>query len=167
MSPRRRTRRHLFKVDLQLVEKLFFHTKVPGKVFGRQVHPDQRDADTEYGGGDFRHGHSYGSINEAPRLGMPIERRNLQITRHGETVMQFIWFLLIGIAAGWLAGQIMKGGGFGIVGDLVVGVIGALLGGWLFGLVGVGMGGLLGQLVVATVGAIVLLLLLRLIRKSP
>ncbi len=81
--------------------------------------------------------------------------------------MQFIWFVLIGIAAGWLAGQIMKGGGFGIVGDLVIGVIGALLGGWLFGLAGVGMGGLLGQLVVATVGAIVLLLLLRLIRKSP
>jgi uncharacterized membrane protein YeaQ/YmgE (transglycosylase-associated protein family) len=81
--------------------------------------------------------------------------------------MQFLWFLLIGIAAGWLAGQIMKGGGFGIVGDLIVGVIGALLGGWLFGLAGVGMGGLLGQLVVATVGAIVLLLLIRLIRKSP
>ncbi|MFO1095348.1 MAG: GlsB/YeaQ/YmgE family stress response membrane protein [Planctomycetaceae bacterium] len=80
--------------------------------------------------------------------------------------MGFLWFILIGIAAGWLAGQIMKGGGFGLVGDLVVGVIGALLGGWLFGLAGIGAGGLLGQLVVATVGAIVLLLLLRLIKRG-
>ena len=58
--------------------------------------------------------------------------------------MEFLYFILIGIAAGWLAGQIMKGGGFGLVGDLVVGVIGALLGGWLFGLAGIGAGGLIG-----------------------
>jgi len=51
--------------------------------------------------------------------------------------MEFLWFVLIGIAAGWLAGQIMKGGGFGLVGDLIVGVIGALLGGFLFGLLGI------------------------------
>ena len=44
-----------------------------------------------------------------------------------------VWFLLIGLAAGWLAGQIVKGGGFGVVGDVVVGVIGAILGGFLFG----------------------------------
>jgi uncharacterized membrane protein YeaQ/YmgE (transglycosylase-associated protein family) len=80
--------------------------------------------------------------------------------------MEFLWFILIGIAAGWLAGQIMKGGGYGLVGDLVVGVIGALLGGWLFGLAGIGAAGLLGQLIVATIGAIVLLLLLRLIKKA-
>ena len=83
-----------------------------------------------------------------------------------DIAMGFLWFILIGIAAGWLAGQIMKGGGFGLIGDLVVGVIGALLGGWLFGLAGIGAGGLLGQLVVATVGAIVLLLLLRLIKRG-
>lgn len=80
--------------------------------------------------------------------------------------MEFLWFILIGIAAGWLAGQIMKGGGFGLLGDLIVGVIGALLGGWLFGMAGVAAGGLLGQLVVATIGAIVLLLLLRLIKRA-
>jgi uncharacterized membrane protein YeaQ/YmgE (transglycosylase-associated protein family) len=81
--------------------------------------------------------------------------------------MDFVWFIVIGIVAGWLAGQIMKGGGFGIVGDLVVGVIGALLGGWLFGVVGVFPGGgLIGALVTATVGAIVLLLLLRLVKRS-
>ena len=80
--------------------------------------------------------------------------------------MEFLWFILIGIAAGWLAGQIMKGGGYGLVGDLIVGVIGALLGGWLFGLAGIAAAGLIGQLVVATLGAVVLILLLRLIKKK-
>ena len=79
--------------------------------------------------------------------------------------MEFLWFILIGIAAGWLAGQMLKGGGYGLVGDLIVGVIGALLGGWLFGLAGIAAGGLIGQLVVATIGAIVLILVLRLIKK--
>jgi uncharacterized membrane protein YeaQ/YmgE (transglycosylase-associated protein family) len=79
--------------------------------------------------------------------------------------MSLIWFLLIGLAAGWLAGQIMKGGSFGLVGDLVVGVIGALLGGFLFGALNIGVSGLLGSLITATTGAIVLLLLLRLIKR--
>jgi uncharacterized membrane protein YeaQ/YmgE (transglycosylase-associated protein family) len=78
--------------------------------------------------------------------------------------MGIIWFLLIGIAAGWLAGQVMRGGGFGLVGDLIVGVIGALLGGFLFGLLGLSAGGLIGSLVTATVGAIALLWLLRFFR---
>jgi len=55
--------------------------------------------------------------------------------------MEFLWFILIGLAAGWLAGQLMKGGGFGLVGDIVVGVIGALLGGFLFSTFGVSAGG--------------------------
>lgn len=80
--------------------------------------------------------------------------------------MEFLWFLLIGLVAGWLAGQVMKGGGFGVVGDIIVGVIGALLGGWLFGLLGLSAGGLLGSLIVATVGAIVFLFLLRLIKRA-
>jgi uncharacterized membrane protein YeaQ/YmgE (transglycosylase-associated protein family) len=79
--------------------------------------------------------------------------------------MEFLWFTLIGIAAGWLAGQVMKGGGFGLVGDLIVGVIGALLGGFLFRLLGISAGGLLGSLITATVGAVVLIALLRAIKK--
>ncbi|ABL66001.1 MAG: GlsB/YeaQ/YmgE family stress response membrane protein [Chlorobiaceae bacterium] len=79
--------------------------------------------------------------------------------------MNLLWFLLIGIAAGWLAGQIMKGGGFGLVGDMIVGVIGALLGGFLFGLLGIWTTGLLGSLIMATIGAIVLIVLLRYIRR--
>lgn len=81
--------------------------------------------------------------------------------------MEFVWFALIGICAGWLAGQLTKGTGFGLVGDLIVGVIGAILGGFLFQLVGLGARGLLGQLIVATVGAVVLLVLLRFVRKKP
>ena len=81
--------------------------------------------------------------------------------------MEFVWFILIGLAAGWLAGQLMKGGGFGVLGDIVVGVIGALLGGFLFRTFGVSAGGgLLGSLIVATIGAIVLLFVLRLVKKA-
>ena len=54
--------------------------------------------------------------------------------------MEFIWFILIGLAAGWLAGQLMKGGGFGVIGDIIVGVIGALIGGFLFRSLGVSIG---------------------------
>lgn len=81
--------------------------------------------------------------------------------------MNFLWFLIIGLIAGWLAGVLMKGGGFGMVGDLVVGVIGAILGGWLFGALGLSAGGgLIGSLVVATIGAVVLLFIVRLIKRA-
>jgi uncharacterized membrane protein YeaQ/YmgE (transglycosylase-associated protein family) len=77
-----------------------------------------------------------------------------------------IWFLLIGLIAGWLAGKVMRGGGFGIVGDMIVGVIGALLGGWLFGVLGITAGGLIGAIVTAFVGAVILLFVLRAIRRG-
>ena len=75
-----------------------------------------------------------------------------------------VYFLLIGLAAGWLAGQFMKGRGFGLVGNLVVGVIGAFLGGFLLGLLGIATYGLIGNLISATIGAVVLLALIRLIK---
>lgn len=80
-------------------------------------------------------------------------------------IMDFLWFLLIGLAAGWLASQIMKGGGSGLVSDLLMGVIGAILGGFLFGLLGLTATGLLGSLITATVGAIVLIAGLRAINR--
>jgi uncharacterized membrane protein YeaQ/YmgE (transglycosylase-associated protein family) len=81
--------------------------------------------------------------------------------------MEFVWFILIGLAAGWLAGQLMKGGGFGVIGDIIVGVIGALLGGFIFSTLGVSVGGgLFGSLIVATIGAIVLIFLLRVAKKA-
>jgi len=81
--------------------------------------------------------------------------------------MEFIWFILVGLVAGWLAGQLMKGGGFGIIGDIVVGVLGALLGGFLFSSLGVSLGGgLLGAIIVATIGAVLLIFVLRLIKRA-
>ena len=81
--------------------------------------------------------------------------------------MQFVWFVLIGLVAGWLAGTLMKGGGFGVIGDIVVGVLGALLGGFLFSWLGLSAGaGLIGAIIVATIGAIVLIFLLRLIKRA-
>ncbi len=77
-----------------------------------------------------------------------------------------VLFLVIGLLAGWLAGNIMKGGGFGLVGDLVVGVIGAFLGGWIFSLLGIASYGLLGMLIMALVGALVLLFLIRLVKTA-
>ena len=81
------------------------------------------------------------------------------------TLTGLIIFLLIGAVAGWLAGQIMRGGGLGLLGNIVVGVIGALIGGWLFGALGIAVGGLIGSIIAATVGAIILLALLRLIKR--
>ena len=80
--------------------------------------------------------------------------------------MDILWFLIIGIAAGWIAGQIMKGSGYGVIGDLIVGAIGGLLGGYLFRLLGIGLGGLLGELITAVIGAVVLIAIIRLIRRT-
>lgn len=81
--------------------------------------------------------------------------------------MEFVWFIVVGLVAGWLAGVIMKGGGFGAVGDIVVGIVGALIGGWLFTKMGISSGGgLIGAIVVALVGAIILIALLRLIKRA-
>ena len=81
--------------------------------------------------------------------------------------MEFIWFIVIGLVAGWLAGQLVKGGGFGVIGDIIVGVVGALLGGFLFGAMGLSAGGgLIGSLIVATIGAILLIFILRLIKRA-
>ena len=77
-----------------------------------------------------------------------------------------LWFLIIGLAAGWLAGKVMKGSGYGLIGDLVIGVVGAVLGGWIFGLLHIAAGGLIGLLVTAFVGAVVLVWLLRLMKRA-
>lgn len=74
-----------------------------------------------------------------------------------------IWWLIVGLIAGFLASVVMRGGGYGIVGDIIVGLIGAFIGGWLFSLLGIGAGGLIGSIVVAFIGACILILLLRLI----
>ncbi|HEY3815263.1 MAG TPA: GlsB/YeaQ/YmgE family stress response membrane protein [Caulobacteraceae bacterium] len=85
----------------------------------------------------------------------------------GFTTESLIIFLVIGAVAGWLAGLIVKGYGFGILGNMVIGILGAFIGGWLFAHFGIfPAGGVLGELIGATVGAVILLLLLRLIRRA-
>jgi uncharacterized membrane protein YeaQ/YmgE (transglycosylase-associated protein family) len=79
--------------------------------------------------------------------------------------MGWLWFLIIGVLAGWLAGKLTRGSGFGLIGDMLVGIIGALLGGFLFGLVGLVSFGLAGSLITATVGAIVFLYVVRLLKR--
>jgi len=82
--------------------------------------------------------------------------------------MHILGFLIIGLIAGWLAGKIMSGGGYGLVGDLVVGVVGAFIGGFLFDSMGVAQGrGVIGSLIVAVIGAVILLFIVRLIKRSP
>jgi len=80
--------------------------------------------------------------------------------------MNLVWFILIGLAAGFLAGKVMKGHGFGLLGNLVVGVVGALLGGFLLGLLGIYTAGLIGNLISAFIGAVVLLLLISFIKRK-
>ena len=76
-----------------------------------------------------------------------------------------IW-LIIGAVAGWLAGQVMSGGGFGLVGDIVVGIIGAFVAGWLFPQLGISLGGgLVGSIIAAAVGACLLLFVARMVRR--
>ncbi len=74
-----------------------------------------------------------------------------------------LWFLFVGVIAGWLAGHITHGSGFGLIGDLVVGIVGALVGGFIFKIFSIDTYGTLGDIVMATVGAVVMLVLLRMI----
>jgi uncharacterized membrane protein YeaQ/YmgE (transglycosylase-associated protein family) len=77
----------------------------------------------------------------------------------------WFWWIVIGIAAGWLAGQVMKGSGYGLLGDLIIGAIGGYIGGWLFGKLGIAAGsGPVGAIITATIGAILLIVVLRALR---
>ena len=78
----------------------------------------------------------------------------------------WLWFIIIGILAGFIAGKLMRGGGFGILVNLIVGIIGAVLGGKIFDLLEISAGGIIGSLVTATVGAIVLLWIVSLFRRA-
>lgn len=80
--------------------------------------------------------------------------------------MSLIWFLFVGLIAGWLAGKIMKGSGYGVIGDIVIGIIGAIIGGHVLGWLGIYGGGLIGSILVALVGAIILIFLIRLIKRA-
>jgi uncharacterized membrane protein YeaQ/YmgE (transglycosylase-associated protein family) len=78
-----------------------------------------------------------------------------------------IAWIIIGAIAGWLAGTFVRGGGFGLLGDIVVGIVGAFVGGWLAGVLHIGIGGgWISAIITATLGAVVLLAVLRLVRRA-
>jgi len=77
-----------------------------------------------------------------------------------------IYWLVVGLIAGWLAGVVMKGGGYGIIVDILLGIVGGFLGGWLFGQLGIWpAGGMLGSIIVAFVGAVILVGITRLLKR--
>lgn len=81
-------------------------------------------------------------------------------------MMSIIWFLIIGAVAGWIAGELTRGSGFGLLGNIIVGIVGALVGGFLFDILGIASRGLIGQLVLSVIGAILFLLILSLFRPG-
>jgi uncharacterized membrane protein YeaQ/YmgE (transglycosylase-associated protein family) len=81
--------------------------------------------------------------------------------------MGFIEWILVGLVAGWLAGRLMKGGGYGVLVDILLGIVGGYVGGWLFGVLGIWPGGgVFGSILVAFVGAVILVWISRLIKKA-
>jgi uncharacterized membrane protein YeaQ/YmgE (transglycosylase-associated protein family) len=81
-------------------------------------------------------------------------------------IWHIILYLLFGALAGWLAGQIMRGGGFGLLWNIIIGIIGGFIGGWLMSLLNIQKGGWLWELIVAVIGAIVLLFVVSLFKKK-
>jgi len=77
-----------------------------------------------------------------------------------------LYAVIVGLIAGWLAGQVMKGGGYGILVDIILGILGGIVGNWVFGLLGLHAGGLIGRIVVSFVGAVILVWITRLIKKK-
>lgn len=81
--------------------------------------------------------------------------------------MGIIAWIVVGLIAGWLAGVVMKGGGYGIIVDIVLGILGGLLGGWIFGMLGIWPGGgMIGSIIVAFIGAVILVGITRLIKRA-
>ena len=82
-------------------------------------------------------------------------------------IESLIIFIIIGAIAGWLAGQLVKGYGFGLIGNIVVGIVGAFIAGFLFPAIGLSLGGgILAAIIHSTIGAVILLVLIRIIRQS-
>lgn len=81
--------------------------------------------------------------------------------------MGIIIWLIVGAIAGWLAGMVVKGGGFGLIGDIIVGIVGGLIAGWLLPRLGIYIGsGFIAAVIDSFIGAVILLLILRLVKRA-
>lgn len=78
-----------------------------------------------------------------------------------------LYWMVVGLVAGWLAGKVMKGGGYGVLMDVVLGILGSILGGWIFGMLGISLGGKwIGGIITAFIGAVILVWITRLLKKA-
>lgn len=81
--------------------------------------------------------------------------------------MGFLAWIVVGLIAGWLAGQVMKGGGYGVLVDIILGILGGILGGWIFSLLGIWQGrGMIGSIIVAFIGAVILVGITRVLKRA-
>jgi uncharacterized membrane protein YeaQ/YmgE (transglycosylase-associated protein family) len=81
--------------------------------------------------------------------------------------MGVLAWIVVGLIAGWLAGRVMKGGGYGVLADIILGILGGIVGGWIFGMLGIWQGrGMIGSIIVAFIGAVILVAITRLLKKA-
>jgi uncharacterized membrane protein YeaQ/YmgE (transglycosylase-associated protein family) len=81
--------------------------------------------------------------------------------------MGLIYLVVVGLIAGWLAGQVMRGGGYGALVDIILGILGGVVGGWVFGMLGIWPGGgMIGSIVVAFIGAVILVAITRVLKSA-
>jgi uncharacterized membrane protein YeaQ/YmgE (transglycosylase-associated protein family) len=109
---------------------------------------------------DWRAIHPYQGKDEIMTLA------TLMLAAINLSLSNVLWWLLVGLVAGFLASRVMRGGGYGLIGDIVVGLIGAFIGGWLAGFLGLGSYGLIGTIVVAFIGACILLAILHAVTRG-
>ena len=81
--------------------------------------------------------------------------------------MGLLYWIIVGLIAGWLAGQVMRGGGYGVLADIILGILGGIVGGWVFGTLGVWpTAGMLGSIIVAFIGAVILVAITRVLKHA-
>ena len=98
---------------------------------------------------------------------LPASKSGNELQEREEGIMSLITWILVGLIAGWLAGQVMRGGGYGIVVDIILGMLGGIVGGWVFGLLGLHSGGgIIPSIIVSFVGAVILVWITRLVKKK-
>jgi uncharacterized membrane protein YeaQ/YmgE (transglycosylase-associated protein family) len=109
---------------------------------------------------------SFDSATELAAIPTIPRQRLVQKIQEVHIIQGIIWWIVVGLIAGWAAGKIMKGGGYGVLADILLGIVGGVIGGWLVGLLGFGAGGLVWSILVAILGAVILIWVTRLIKKT-